>query len=124
MTPASGPGLETLDHELVPPAVIQRAGQGLGPPGRGITRVLSGDALLQERSGRGPVIGGPGVDRLPELVPDLIQPVGRVPCLMPDQLQLLPVDVGRDSSSSFMALTSASAARISSCSVPATSLIR
>ena len=36
----------------------------------------------------------------------------------------IPVDVGRDSSSSFICLTSASAAVISSCSVPATSFRR
>src|SRR5512135_1912604 len=76
---------EALDRELMPPPIVQRGRQRLGPPGSRVVCVLCGDALLEEGTHRGAVVEGPRVDCLPELVPDLAEPVRRIPGLLPDQ---------------------------------------
>src|SRR5690606_25802085 len=80
--------LEALDRERVPGAVVQRAGELLDPPGRGVVGVLAGDLLLEEPADGGAVVHRPGVDGLAQLLPDAVQPFGGVLRGLPDEPQL------------------------------------
>ncbi len=81
------PVLQALDGELVPGPVVQGSGERLGPADSGVVGVFAGDPVLEERADGGPVVEGPGVDGLPELVADPFEPFRGVPGGLPDQAQ-------------------------------------